>query len=208
MRPAMPASRNPSSASPPAFRETRMWDGHNRGPKADVGAPPRSLVIGAGRSAVVVEFESDVVDFFVSAAELLGVPKSLAAIYGIVFASPAPLSFADVGTRLDLSKGSISQGLRTLRAVGAVLEVSTPEDPAELFVPDLEMRRLIARYLELRLDPQLKTGRIRLAKLADRLVALPKVEGKLLKGRLDKLGHWHSRTRMLIPAIKAFVKAS
>src|SRR6478736_5009638 len=133
----------------------------------------RSLVIAAGRPAATVAFESDVVDFFVSAAELLGVPKSLAAIYGIVFASPAPLSFAEIGARLDLSKGSVSQGLRALREVGAVQEVSKPEDPAELFVPELEMRRLVERYLSGRLDPQLKGCRDRLGSLEKQLTGLP-----------------------------------
>ena len=69
----------------------------------------RSLVIAAGRLEATIAFEPNVVDFFVSAAELLSVPKSLTAIYGIVFASPAPLSFADIEARLDLSKDSLSQ---------------------------------------------------------------------------------------------------
>lgn len=169
-------------------------------------SPTRSLVIGTGRPAAVVSFESDVVDFFVSAAELLGVPKSLAAIYGIVFASPTPLSFADIEARLDLSKGSISQGLRALREVGALQEVSKPEDPAELFIPDLEMRRLIGRYLQGRLDPQLKSGKDRLAELDAQLAKLPAAERKLLDPRLRKLQRWHARTRALLPLIKTFLK--
>jgi DNA-binding transcriptional ArsR family regulator len=194
-----------------------MRDGHNRGETADEGAalrhpervegrPARSLVIANERPAATVYFESDVVDFFVEAAALLGVPKSLAAIYGIVFASPAPLSFADIASRLDLSKGSVSQGLRTLREVGAVQEVSTKEDPAELFIPDLEMRRLIGRYLEGRLDPQLKGGRDRLSSLDAQLTLLPTAERRLLAPRLAKLARWHSRTRALLPLVKTFLK--
>ena len=162
-------------------------------------------MIGAGRSASVVGFESEVVDFFVEGADLLGVPRSLAAIYGIVFASPAPLSFAAIAARLDLSKGSVSQGLRTLRAVGAVREVSAPADPAELFVPDLEMRRLISRYLSSRLDPQLKGGRDRLEGLQTHLAALPAGERERLDPRVKKLRRWHSRARALLPVIKTFL---
>lgn len=169
---------------------------------------PRSLVIAAGRPAATVAFESDLVAFFVDAAELLGVPKSLAAIYGIVFASPSPLSFADIGARLDLSKGSVSQGLRALREVGALQEVSAKEDPAELFVPDLEMRRLIGRYLESRLDPQLKSGRDRLDTLQAHLSRLPPDGRKQLKPRLQKLARWHSRTRALLPVIRTFLSLS
>lgn len=168
----------------------------------------RSLVIAGDRPAAVVAFESDVVEFFVTTAELLGVPKSLAAIYGIVFASPAPLSFADIGARLDLSKGSVSQGLRVLREVGALTEVSKLEDPAELFVPDFEMRRLIERYLAGRLDPQLKSGRNRLDMLQSRLSALSEDDRKPLGVRLKKLQRWHARTRALLPVIRSFLRVS
>lgn len=133
-------------------------------------------------------------------------PKSLAAIYGIVFASPTPLSFADIGDRLDLSKGSVSQGLRALREVGAIQEVSKPEDPAELFTPDLELRRLIGRYLSGRLDPQLKNGRDRLGTLEVRVSQLPAADRRLLGSRLKKLQSWHTRTRALLPLIKTFLK--
>ncbi len=178
-----------------------------RHPSAAVRPPiPRSLVVAGDRPAAIVAFESEVVAFFADAADLLGVPKSLAAIYGIVFASPAPLSFADITARLDLSKGSVSQGLRALREVGAVQEVSRKEDPAELFVPDLEMRRLISRYLESRLDPQLKGGRTRLESLKQHLNAQPTSERKLLVPRLQKLQRWHSRTRALLPIIRAFLR--
>lgn len=78
------------------------------------------LVVPGGRPAENVAFEERVVSFFVEAADLLGVPKSVAAIYGVIFASPVPLSFSDVEARLDISKGSISQGLRVLREVGAI----------------------------------------------------------------------------------------
>jgi len=167
---------------------------------------PRSLVLAAGRPAAAVTFESDVVDFFVDAAELLGVPKSLAAIYGIVFASPTPLSFADIAARLDLSKGSISQGLRALREVGAVTEVSKPEDPAELFSPDLEMRRLIDRYLEGRLEPQLKSGCNRLDNLQSAIAMLPPEARKPLSRRLQKLQRWHAKTRSLLPIARNLLR--
>ena len=42
------------------------------------------LVLQGERADSVVAFEGQVVDFFVDAADLLGVPKSVAAIYGIV----------------------------------------------------------------------------------------------------------------------------
>ena len=112
-----------------------------------------------GRPTDVVAFEESVVAFFLEAAEILGVPKSLAAIYGVIFSSPEPLSFSEVQDRLDISAGSISQGLRVLREVNALKVVPNADSKRELFEPDLELRKLIAHYLEQRVEKQLDSGR-------------------------------------------------
>jgi DNA-binding transcriptional regulator GbsR (MarR family) len=163
------------------------------------------LVLAAGRVPEAVAFEEQMVNFFVSAADVLGVPKSVAAIYGVVFASATPLSFADIEQRLDISKGSISQGLRVLREVGAVKEVSTPADRAELFTPDLELRKLVARFLEQRLEKQLAEGSLKLAALSK---AVPGTNGEAaeLKKRLKSLTAWNSKARALLPVARTFLK--
>ncbi len=158
------------------------------------------------RSASVVEFERAVVDFFVDAADLLGVPKSVAVLYGIVFASPQPLSFADIEARGTLSKGSISQGLRVLREIGAIKEVSALADRSELFTPDLEMRRLIQRFLEQRLQKQLDAGKSRLGDLQRALPDLEKSHAETLRSRIKQLQSWHEKARALLPIARTFLK--
>jgi DNA-binding transcriptional regulator GbsR (MarR family) len=166
------------------------------------------LVRSAGRPPVVVAFEAGLVDFFVDAADLLGVPKSLAALYGILFASPAPLSFAEIEARLDFSKGSISQGLRHLREIGAVKEVSSPEDKVERFAPDIEMRQLIEHYLESRVETQLRTAAGRFAALEHSLADFAGQDREVLSGRVDKLRRWHDRTQALLPVVRTFLALS
>jgi HTH-type transcriptional regulator, glycine betaine synthesis regulator len=63
----------------------------------------------------------------------------------LAFASSVqfPLSFSEVPERLDLSAGSINQGLSILREVNALKVVVSPDSKRELFEPDLEMCRLI-----------------------------------------------------------------
>ena len=173
-------------------------------PPASGGA---SLVLAGDRPADVVAFERAMVDFFVDAAELLGVPKSVAAIYGIVFASPAPLSFADIESRLDISKGSVSQGLRVLREVGAVKEVSTAKDKTELFEPDLELRKLVGRFLENRLKRQLDEGGSKLANL-NRAIPGKNGDAAILKRRMVSLNDWHRKAKALLPIAKTFLKLS
>jgi hypothetical protein len=50
----------------------------------------------------------------------LGIPKSIGQIYGVLYASATPLSFSDIVGRLEISKGSVSQGLQLLRSLGAI----------------------------------------------------------------------------------------
>ena len=158
------------------------------------------------RSASVVGFEEAVVDFFVDAADLLGVPKSVAVLYGVVFASPQPLSFADIEARVTLSKGSISQGLRVLREMGAIQEVSAPADRSELFTSDLEMRRLIQRFLEQRPQKQLDARKSRLGDLQRALPDLEKSHAETLRSRLKQLQSWHEKARALLPIARTFLK--
>lgn len=178
----------------------------SEGTQAAEPATMNRLVLPGARPAGQVEFENQVVEFFVDAADLLGVPKSVAAIYGVIFASPVPLSFADIDARLDISKGSISQGLRVLREVGALKEVSQTADRAELFTPDLEMRKIIQRFLEQRLQKQLDAGRTRLVGLKKSALMFPAPAQKELLQRVRKLQQWHDRSCALLPLAKTFLK--
>jgi DNA-binding transcriptional regulator GbsR (MarR family) len=174
-------------------------------PRTSAPTETGGLVLPGQRPAEVVAFEQQVVDFFVEAATLLGVPKSVAAIYGMVFASPEPLSFAEIESRLNISKGSVSQGLRVLRDMGALKEVSTATDRAELFTPDLELRKLVVRFLENRLQRQLAAGSDRLAALCQIVPHGRSAEAAELRGRLKSVQTWHKKARSLLPVARTFL---
>ena len=169
--------------------------------------PGSALVLAGGREAETVEFEAAIVSFFVDAADLLGVPKSVAAIYGICFASAEPLSFADIEARLDISKGSISQGLRVLREVGALrsaeaplstlnLHLSTPDAKRrDYYEPDLKLRKLAAHWIEQRLQSQLDSGKNRLQSIAKSVPVGKNGSAKVLKERVKTLQAWQDQVR-------------
>lgn len=193
-------------------------------PAPAAGTFGTTLVRPGGRPPEVVAFEVQMVDFFVSAADLLGVPKSVAALYGIVFASPVPLSFSEIEARLDISKGSVSQGLRVLREVGALKVVNSDAGArdgegeagngsrspfstrrGDAYVPDLELRKLVARFLENRLEKQLTAGSSRLAALT-RAVPGKGADAAELKKRLQSLSDWHSKAKTLLPLARTVLK--
>jgi len=167
-----------------------------------------TLVRSEGRAPEVVAFDEAVVGFFYDAANMLGVPKSLAAIYGICFSSPEPLGFVEIEARLDLSAGSISQGLKLLREVGALKAVRLERDRREVFTPDLEMRKLIEHWLAERLQRQLKFGRGRLQAMGRAVPGGRSESAKALRERLKYLQNWHDKASSLLPFIRTVLRLS
>lgn len=181
-------------------------------PRSARPAPPSGLSLRLlkteGRPSDVVAFEEAVVGFFLESASFLGIPKSLAAIYGLCFSSPTPLCFSDVNGRLGLSAGSISQGLRILREVGALKVVPMPHDRREFFAPDMELRKLVSHFLEKRLRLQLERGGGRLASLSQAIPPGANGGAAVLRSRLKSLRDWHRKTRALLPVARTFLKLS
>src|SRR5688572_16073888 len=75
-------------------------------------------------------FERECSQLFGEIVEVLGVPHSVGQIYGVLFASPKPLSFSDIIKQLEISKGSASQGLQLLRTLGAIRLLSPLDERA------------------------------------------------------------------------------
>ena len=147
--------------------------------------------------------EEEMVAVFADVVQALGLPKSYGEIYGLLYASPAPLSFADIEARLDLSKGSVSQGLRALREIGAVRRVESGEARRDFFAPETELRQLVGALLREGIAPRLKANAARLEQMPELLetASLPAAERKLLAGRIEKLQSWRRKASRLLPWI-------
>jgi DNA-binding transcriptional regulator GbsR (MarR family) len=142
-------------------------------------------------------------------ADLLGVaalPRSYGEIYGLLFASAQPLSFGDIRGKLDLSKGSVSQGLKVLKSIGAIRLVSEPDSPRDYYAPETELRQLVKSVLRETINPQLKHGSGRLAevRVALRSEPLTASERKLLSSRCEKLEAWHKKISLMLPILAKF----
>ena len=179
-------------------------------PRRRAKAPGLSwkLVRSGGRSREMLAFEEEVVGFFLESASLLGIPKSLAAIYGICFASPAPLRFTEVHERLGLSSGSISQGLRVLCEMGALKVVTADTDRRECFTPDLELRKVVEHWLSQRLERQLTAGKGLLQAMLQAVPAVDDGTPDTLHERMDQLQNWHRKASAVLPLVRAFLKLS
>ena len=149
------------------------------------------------------ELEQQVIDVFVDGVKVLGMPKSLGEIYGLLFLSQHPLSLDDVVTKLSLSKGSASQGIRMLRELGAVKEANANGGRRTLYQPDVDLKRLVGGFIREQVRPHLESGK---GKVNELLKVANQEDDKELKKfyrvRLQKLEAWMSRGRIVLPLLQ------
>jgi DNA-binding transcriptional regulator GbsR (MarR family) len=164
----------------------------------------------SAKTVELTDFELGVIEIFVRLADVLGVPKSVGEIYGLLFASAQPLAFQDIIDRLRISKGSASQGLQLLRSVGAIKLVYVAGERRDHFVPETEMRALLTGFLRERIQPHLESGAVRVKALQALVRSSPlsrcnPKETRVLRDRAEKLTAWHRKGKLVIPlAVKYF----
>jgi DNA-binding transcriptional regulator GbsR (MarR family) len=147
------------------------------------------------------ELETQVIDLFVQLSRLLGQPRSLAEIYGLLFISARPLAMDDLIERLAMSKGSASQGLRFLRSVGAVRTVYVPGDRRVHYEAVAELRNLAARFLKDHIVPHLDNGLDRLDRIAVMVKQLPAADRARVNARVTMLHSWEKKSRRFLPLV-------
>lgn len=150
--------------------------------------------------------ERQVVDVFVDGGRVLGLPRSLCEIYGLLYMSPEPLSLDDLVERLGISKGSASQGLRTLRELGAVKECGLEGARRTFYEADVELKQLVGGFIREEVRPHLESGRDKVDRLWDGVAAESDPQRREFYGeRLSKLEVWMRRGRMLLPVVQRFL---
>jgi DNA-binding transcriptional regulator GbsR (MarR family) len=152
-------------------------------------------------NAARTAFEREVIEHFVEITRALGQPRSLAEIYGLLFISPQPLAMDDLIERLQISKGSASQGLRFLREIGAVRPVEVAGDRRVHYEAVAELRRLAGKFLSDQLAPRVAGNERRLARLAERIRELPEEHRRHAENRITMLQSWHRNTRRILPLV-------
>lgn len=143
--------------------------------------------------------EAELADFFVRMAAILGVPKSVAEIYSLLYASSEPLDFDLIQGRLGMSKGSVSQGLKFLRDQGMILSVRRKGSRRERWQPTPSLAASLVSLLRSQVLPALEQSSPILQRVlegAQERQATPEV-----LERLSRLGRWNARALELFPLL-------
>jgi DNA-binding transcriptional regulator GbsR (MarR family) len=162
--------------------------------------PPRT---GPDRppTAQLTPLETEIIDFFVQLSRVLGQPRSLAEIYGLLFISGRPLAMDDLIERLQLSKGSASQGLRFLCNIGAARMVYVPGERRTHYEAVAELRNLATRFLRDQIVPHLDNGQARLERIVEMVKQLSPPERARINGRVRMLQSWERQGRRFLPLV-------
>jgi DNA-binding transcriptional regulator GbsR (MarR family) len=147
--------------------------------------------------------EQQVVNVFVDGVRVLGLPRSIGEIYGLLYISPTPLSLDDLALRLEISKGSVSQGLRALKSLGAVREASGITDRRTHFEPAVELKRLVGGFIREQVRPHLDSGKSKVKHLGTLLEGVENPQRREFLGeRVERLEQWMRRGGRVLPVLQ------
>ena len=146
--------------------------------------------------------EREYVSIFSELADLFGNPRSHGAIYGVLFSSERPLSMDEIVTRLGISKGSASQGLRQLEELGAILRAREDGERTHTYEARIELKPLIAGFLRRRLTLRLGLER-RTFEGSGKTAAGVAFRMKPDRPPATEAGHQVAPARPKLPAVRA-----
>ncbi len=149
--------------------------------------------------------EVEAVDLFVGLAQVVGLPKSIGQSYGLLYISTAPLSLDGIAERLDISKGSASQGLRFLRTTGAVRLCEADDSRCDHYEAETGLRALASGFLKEQIEPHLENGEDRLSRLKRLAASAPAASRAHVVQRVKQLENWHQRAAGLLPLLIRFL---
>jgi DNA-binding transcriptional regulator GbsR (MarR family) len=145
--------------------------------------------------------EVEVIHLFVQFSRALGQPRSVAEIYGLLFVSHQPLTMDTLIERLNLSKGSASQGLKYLQDLGAVRTVYVGGDRRTHYEAVAELRNLAGRFLRQEILTHFEDSDSRLDRIAASAQKLPATQRKFVAERVKTLRSWEKNGRRVLPFV-------
>ena len=152
----------------------------------------------------VLELES--IDFFVRLMNLLGLPRSVGEIYGLLYFNPTPLTMDQVASKLEISIGSASQGLKTLRSLKAVKTTYVQGDRRDHYLAESEIRRLFSTFLNDEILPHLESAKDRIKRMEKEMPEESSEDFEFYNIRIEKLKRLTKASGRLLPALARLLK--
>ena len=162
--------------------------------------PPRKSTVARGRkpsARTLSAHEIELGEFFVQMAGILGVPRSVAQIYALLYVSGSPQDFEQIQAKLGMSKGSVSQGLKFLRDHEMILAVKAKGVRRERWEPTPSLAASLVNLVRSQVLPALQQS----TPVLQRVLAGAQASGATpeVLERLSRLKRWNARALELFP---------
>lgn len=161
----------------------------------------------SGKIQSINEIEREVIALFVRMADLLNLPRSVGEIYGILFISSDPLCLDDCRIRLNISKGSTSQGLKILRSFGAIRTIYIPGDRKDYYMAETSLRKIASGFASEQIQPHVSSGTDRIERIRALLAEHEGEDKTALEEKIDLLANWQNRAGKALPLILKLIGA-
>ena len=158
------------------------------------------------KASSLSDLEVESIEMFINFLRLLGWPKSVGEIYGLLFVSAGPLAMGEIMARTGMSLGAASQGLKLLREFGAVRTVYMPGARKDHYVASGELSRFATSYIEEELLPRMRTAQERIKRMEKMMQSLPEADRQLPAERIDRLKYWLGKGQKIVPWLVRFLK--
>ena len=142
---------------------------------------------------VPVEPAAAVAEYFGMLAPVVGLPRTVGRIYGVLFLAKEAMTFNEVVQAAGISKASVSTGLRILSRLRAVVSVSGCGERRLSYAAETSARRLLGGLLSGSVMPHLEAG--------DELLEGVGSEDPFVAMRLESLRSWHRSAVEMLPAL-------
>lgn len=152
------------------------------------------------------ELEVESIDFFVRLMSLLGLPRSVGEIYGLLYFNPDAMCMEQIASKLRISIGSASQGLKTLRSLKAVKTSYVPGDRRDHYLAESEFRRLFSTFLKDEILPHLESAKDRISRMEESLPTENEEQSEFYSIRIEKLKRLTKTSGRLLPALAGLLR--
>ena len=147
--------------------------------------------------------EDSILNLCVKLCSILGLPKSIGLIYGAVFVSTRPIEAGEICKKLKISRGSVSQGIKFLRELGAIRVENDNGNRAEHFVVEDHLRKAVETFVTKKIGPAFDE----LGEEMERLETDPSRHlPEYLTEKLETIRRWHSHGQLLLPLVTGFLR--
>jgi DNA-binding transcriptional regulator GbsR (MarR family) len=108
-------------------------------------------------------------------------------------------------SRLQISLGAASQGLKLLKSFGVVKVVDAPGERRDHYVADLELSRFATAFLRDEVQPRMERASQRVARMEELAARSSPGESAVLEEKIARLRHWLDRGQSLTPFLLRFL---